>query len=232
MAWLPAVLAAIVLVLAVAGRRARVADWGHPVLNVLDGLNRLFCRYYHHLRADPIPLPAAGPALVAANHLSGLDPMLMMAASPRPLRFMIATEQYHRFGLEWFFRWIGCIPVDRERAPQKAFRAALTALAAGEVVAMFPHGRIRHRGERPPHIKSGVVRLARLAHAPIYPVLIGGVRGQGYTVMAPFIPSHARLRAFPPLDCSREDPGTCLKELARLLDDTDPAAGPEQAAAD
>ncbi len=57
--------------------------------------------------------------MVVANHISGLDPLLMAAASRRSLHFMIAREQYERFGLKWLFRMAGCIPVDRERAPEK-----------------------------------------------------------------------------------------------------------------
>src|SRR5690606_17846252 len=98
----------------------------------LDGLNRIFCRRFHRLTGR-IDLPERGPVLVASNHVSGLDPLLMIAASRRPLRFIIAREEYERWWFTWLFRAIGCIPIDRSRNPHVAFYAARRALAAGEV---------------------------------------------------------------------------------------------------
>jgi len=133
-----------------AARAAAVADWGRGWLNWLDGLNRLICRRWHRLEGEGPALPASGGAIVVANHLSGLDPLLMIAVSRRPLHFMIATEEYHRYGLTWLFRAVGCIPVDRSARPERALRAAVRALEQGHVVALFPHGRI-HRPDEPHH---------------------------------------------------------------------------------
>ncbi|MEO6697390.1 MAG: lysophospholipid acyltransferase family protein, partial [Gammaproteobacteria bacterium] len=133
---------------------ANQADWGGRWLNRLDGLNRLFCRHYHRLHYTPIRLPDQGCALVASNHVSGLDPLLLIAAARRPLRFVIAREEYQRFGLTWLFRAIGCIPVERERQPGQALRQALRALERGEVVVLFPHGKI-HLDSDPPRKLKG-----------------------------------------------------------------------------
>ena len=96
-----------------------------------------------------LPLPRSGPAIVVANHVSGLDPLLLVSASRRPLRFIVAREQYRRPELKWLLRAMGCIPVDRERQPQKALRHALRSLREGEVVALFPEGRIHLPGDAP-----------------------------------------------------------------------------------
>ena len=94
---------------------ANGADWGSRWLNRLDGLNRILCRRVHRLKHEPLKLPVSGGVLVASNHVSGLDPLLLIAASPRPLRFLIAREQYQRWWLRWLFRAVGCIPVERTR---------------------------------------------------------------------------------------------------------------------
>jgi 1-acyl-sn-glycerol-3-phosphate acyltransferase len=100
--------------LSAVGREANGADWGNDWLNRLDGLARLFCRRFHRLDAAPLPVPASGGALLAANHISGLDPILMLAVCPRPLRFMVAKEEYNRWWLRWLYDRIGFIPVDRQ----------------------------------------------------------------------------------------------------------------------
>lgn len=197
---------------------ANRADWGSPWLNRLDGLTRIFCRRFHRFRHDPVPLNGAGPALLVSNHVSGLDPMLLVAACHRPVRFIIAEEQYRRFGLTWLFRAIGCIPVDRKGAPSRAYRAALNALAAGEVVALFPHGRIHLDNDPPRALKPGVVRMAQLSGAPVYPVRVEGIRGQGHVVRAVLMRSHARLHAFAPLHCRELSTAECLARLRELLD--------------
>lgn len=221
------------LALAWAGRRtvraldaARRADWGNPWLNRLDGLNRIFCQRFHRLEHDAIPLNGDGPALLAANHVSGLDPMLMAAACDRPVRFIIAEEQYRRFGLNWLFRAIGCIPVDRTGAPARAYRAALAALAAGEVVALFPHGRIHLDSDPPRPLKTGVARMAKLSGAPIYPLRIEGVRGEGYVVRAVLVRSRARVSAFAPLHCRDLSIEECLERLRQHLDAADSRTEP------
>ena len=200
-------------------RAAARADWGHGWLNTVDGLNRIFCRRFHRLRAAhlPLPLPKHGPALVVANHVSGLDPLLLIAASERPLRFIIAREQYERFGLHWLLRAVGCIPLDRAASPHRALAAARHALQHGEVVALFPHGRIHLEREGPVRLKPGILHLAKLSGAPVYPLRIDGVRGAGRTVSAVFLRSRARLTLFPHLYYVDSDPERLLETLGQQL---------------
>ncbi len=190
-----------------------VADWGNRWLNRLDGLNRIFCRRFHRLVHEPLNLPATGGVLVASNHVSGLDPLLLIAASPRPLRFLIAREQYDRWWLRWLFRAVGCIPVERARNPRSALAAARKALEHGEVVALFPHGRIHLDHHAPTPLKRGIVLLARMTGAPIFPVRVEGVRAQGMTVAAVFISSRAVVRSFTPLQCDDRLDEDCLETL-------------------
>ncbi|HEC20205.1 MAG TPA: 1-acyl-sn-glycerol-3-phosphate acyltransferase [Gammaproteobacteria bacterium] len=210
---------------------ANGVDWGSSLNNHIVGCIALFCRYVHHFQYQPIPLPAEGGALVVANHISGLDPFLLIVASPRPLRFLIAREEYERFGLRWLFRRGRCIPVDRDRNPERALREALRALEAGDVVALFPQGRIHLESDGPRKLKGGVVRLAHKSGCPIYPVRVDDVRGAGHTVRGVLFPSEAKLRVAPVLHCEDMDHATCLDILAaRLaLDSALPDNPPEQA---
>jgi 1-acyl-sn-glycerol-3-phosphate acyltransferase len=196
---------------------ATQADWGDPWTTRIAGFIGLFCRYMHRFQFDPIPLPAEGSALVAANHISGLDPFLLIAASPRPLRFLIAREEYERFGLNWLFRRAQCIPVDRERNPERALREALRALNNGEVVAVFPQGRIHLPTAGLRKLKGGVVRLAHQCDCKIYPVRVSDVRAAGHTALAVIVPSRSRLRTFSELDCNGQSHDDCLALLAERL---------------
>jgi len=215
----------VALLLLWSGRRAiraldRVngADWGGPWVNRIDALNRLFCLRYHRLCADPVPLPAEGPALVAANHLSGLDPLLLAATCRRPLRFLIASEQYHRFGLTWLFRLARCIPVDRSGRPERALRQVVQALKAGEVVAIFPHGTIHLDSDPPRPLKPGVARLAQWGGCPVVPLRLEGIRGEGRILGAVWRRSRARLRAFPPIACDHLATRECLAAIAAVIE--------------
>ena len=194
------------------------ADWGGLHLNWLDGWTRLLCRLLHGVKTTPLLLPEQGAAIVAANHVSGLDPLLLIAASRRPLRFLIASEEYHRPVLHWLFRAAGCIPVDRQGRPEKALRAALAALEKGDVVALFPHGGIHLDSDAPKRIKAGVVRLAAWSGAAVYPVRIDGVTAQGKVLTAPFVPSRVTLTIGTPIRVDDTDHKAAIQSITMAIE--------------
>lgn len=223
--WLGVAVVILVIWLLRIGKRAQQADWGNEFLNSLDGLNRLFCKHYHRLKYDQISLPEAGGAIVAANHVSGLDPLLMSCACKKPLRYMIATEEYERPLLRWLYKTMGAIPVDREGAPEKAFYAALKALDEGEFVTVYPQGRITLPGESVA-LKRGVVLLADLAEAPIIPVRLSGISGVGKVFPAIFMRSRARLEVGPPIYVTGPKDKEALSELGSFISASRAAEGP------
>lgn len=194
------------------------ADWGGSSVNWLDGWTRLICRYIQRLPEQKIALPETGPAIVVANHVSGVDPLLLISASKRPLRFLIAREEYERPIVHWVFKKAGCIPVDRTGRPEQALRQALRALQQGEVIALFPHGKIHLDTDPPRKIKGGVGRLASWSGAPIFPVRIDGVKAQGKVFTAPFIPSRVLLTMGQPIQCSPETMEECLQKIILTIE--------------
>ncbi len=193
-------------------------DWGHPWTNFLDGLNRWYCQRFHRLDNVQLHIPVEGPAVVVSNHVSGLDPLLLIAASRRPLRFLIAREQYERLGLRWLFQAAGCIPVDRQSRPDVAMRSALKKLKEGEVVALFPHGKIHLDSDPPRRLKPGAARLALFTGSPLIPVRITGIRGEGHVVLAVFLRSWARLTTYSPIPTEGLDVDVIDQQLAEVLD--------------
>ncbi len=198
-------------------REANLIDWGASWLNWVDGFIRLICTRYHRLSLVDLSLPAEGPAILVANHISGLDPLLMIACSRRPLRFLIAREQYRRFGLQWLFRAAGCIPVDRERSPEKAMRQAFKALRKGEVVALFPHGKIHLDSDPPRRTKAGAARLAAISLAPVIPLRISGVAREGHVVSAVLLRSRARVERQPLIEAESTPPDRLHDAIERAI---------------
>ena len=199
------------------GHKNHVADWGGFTINVVDGWIRIYCRYFHHFIYQPIPISNNGPTLLACNHISGLDPFLVVAACRHPIRFMIAKEEYERFGLQWLFKAAGCIPVERSGRVESAFNTTLSSLHQGEVVLLFPEGGINRTSQPLNKLKQGIIKLAKMAEVPITPLRLEGIRGQGHTMPAFVLPSQSRLTVLSELNCENKTDKEALAQLALLL---------------
>lgn len=198
-------------------KKENKTDWGNRGLNILDGINRIYCKYYHGLKSDALHLPESGSALLVANHISGIDPMALIAASHRPLRFIIAEEQYNRFGLKWLFKSVGCIPVNRQVRPERAMREAIRRLRKGEVVALFPQGGITLFSDEKTPLKAGVVRLARIAKCPIIPAHIDGVKGIGHVFRSVIYPGKITIQCHDPIAAESMQEEEILQLIAQLI---------------
>jgi len=219
MAWLIAVILLLLCYgLIVLGNQASEVDWGGRAINWIDGFGRLLCKYLHRLPDTKIPLPEQGAAIVVSNHVSGLDPFILIAACHRPLRFLIAREQYERPILHWLFKASGCIPVDRSGKPELALRQALRALEAGEVLAIFPHGKIHLDTDPSRKLKGGAVRLSTWTQTPIYPVRIDGVGGEGKEVLAAFIPSHIKFGMAESFISDKDETKETLERIRKAIE--------------
>jgi 1-acyl-sn-glycerol-3-phosphate acyltransferase len=118
-------------------------------------------------------IPATGPLLVAANHVSDLDPPLLAALFPRPLAFMGKAELFEPRWLGWLFAYAGVIPVRRGATERRSLDRALAVLARGQAVAVFPEG-TRYASGVLGRAHPGVGLLAARSGAPVLPVAILG----------------------------------------------------------
>ncbi|MDR3632406.1 MAG: lysophospholipid acyltransferase family protein [Isosphaeraceae bacterium] len=170
-------------------------------------LNRLFCSLWHGLDSTSMaPLPERGPAILIANHTSGLDPSLLQATSRRVLGFLIAREFYEHRVFHPICRILGCIPVNRDGHDLAAVRAALLALKAGRVVPIFPEGRINPTSGRTIlEPKPGVAFIVLRARVPVIPAFIWGTPATNRIVRALVTPSRAHVIYGPPIDPSALD---------------------------
>lgn len=125
-------------------------------------------------------IPTFGPVLLASNHVSYLDPLLLAYVADRRrrrVRFLAKAELFEKRGLAWGLKRIKQIPVQRNTSDAaSSLEAAVDALRAGECVTVFPEGTISLDLE-PMAGKTGTARLAAAAGVPVTPVgLWGGHR--------------------------------------------------------
>ncbi len=113
-------------------------------------------------------IPSAGAAILVCNHVSFVDAVLLMAASPRPIRFLMDRQIFATPVLGGFFRLLKAIPIAPQREDpagyEQAFAKARAALDEGELVCIFPEGGITRDG-RLAEFKGGGMKL--LAHHPV-----------------------------------------------------------------
>jgi 1-acyl-sn-glycerol-3-phosphate acyltransferase len=114
-----------------------------------------------------------GPLIVAANHESLLDPVVLQAALDRRVHFLMTSDYYFKPVLNRYSRIMRCIPVMEGRFNREAIRSAVAVLAAGRPVAIFPQGEIRNEGDLSSPMR-GMALLAAKSNAPVLPVRISG----------------------------------------------------------
>ncbi|MBA4175097.1 MAG: glycerol acyltransferase [Leptothrix sp. (in: Bacteria)] len=175
-------------------------------------------------------IPAEGAAILVCNHVSFVDAMLLMAASPRPIRFIMDHRIFATPVLGWLFRLGKAIPIapqkDDPAAYEQAFAQARQVLAEGELLAIFPEGGITRDGTLG-EFKGGVMKILQTHPVPVVPLALQNLWGsyfsriEGGTAMArPFrrgLFSPVTLVAGPALAAAQVTPGLLRERVAGLL---------------
>ncbi len=116
-------------------------------------------------------IPASGPVIIASNHISNWDPVLISLGCRRDVHFMAKDELFRNPLAAAFFGAVNAIPIRRGVLDRRALRAASELLRGGNVLLMFPGGTRDKSGEvRDP--KSGVGFIACKHEAPVVPAYI------------------------------------------------------------
>ena len=139
--------------------------------------------YRFKVRGDE-HIPARGAAILVCNHVSFIDPVLLMAASPRPIRFIMDHRIFAMPVLGWFFKLAGAIPIAPQREDpgtyELAFERARTVLADGELLCIFPEGAITRDGELG-EFKGGVMKLLESNPVPVVPLALQNLWGSYFS---------------------------------------------------
>lgn len=127
------------------------------------------------LGADNIP--ARGPAIIAPNHLSAIDPVFVLLASRRRVTYIGKADYWDSWKTRWFVELGGVIPVRREDSleAQGSLRAGISVLRSGRLLGIFPEG-TRSPDGRLFKGKTGVARMALEARCPVIPTGLIGTR--------------------------------------------------------
>jgi len=124
-------------------------------------------------------IPARGGALLTPNHASWVDAVLLIAATDRPIRFLMFKGVYDNPVIKPFARMLKIIPIASDQGPREmihSLREASEALRNGEVVCIFPEGEITRIGQMLP-FRRGFERIIKGIDVPIVPVNIDGIWG-------------------------------------------------------
>ena len=134
-------------------------------------------------------IPAQGPLLIVANHLSLADPPVVGASISRKAMFMAKEELFHARFSSYVIRNFGAFPVRRGGLDRKALNQAEQLLAQGMALTMFPEGKRSRNAQLQPAFPGSALIASRIG-APILPVGITGtekIRGAAWVLHRPEI---------------------------------------------
>lgn len=133
---------------------------------------------------DADRIPDAGPAVLVCNHVSYVDALVIGAASPRPIRFVMDHRIFRTPFLGWIFRAAKAIPIAPAKEDpfmmERAFVDIAEALHQGELVCIFPEGKLTHTGEIN-EFRGGIAKIVERNKVPVIPMALRGLWGSVFT---------------------------------------------------
>jgi 1-acyl-sn-glycerol-3-phosphate acyltransferase len=185
--------------------------------------------YRFKVRGDE-HIPTTGAAVLVCNHVSYVDAVLLMAASPRPIRFIMDHRIFATPVLGWLFKLGKAIPIAPQKddpvAYERAFEAARQVLAEGDLLGIFPEGGITRSGELG-EFKGGVMKILQTHPVPVVPLALQNLWGSyfsriegGTAMVKPFrrgLFSPVALVAGPALPAAQVSPQGLRERVAGLL---------------
>jgi 1-acyl-sn-glycerol-3-phosphate acyltransferase len=129
-------------------------------------------------------IPEQGPAILVCNHVSFVDALIIFAACPRPVRFVMDHDIFKIPLLSFIFRTARAIPIaSRKQDPElmeRAFAAVDQALADGDMVCIFPEGKITATGDINA-FRPGISRILERRPVPVIPLALRGLWGSFFS---------------------------------------------------
>ncbi len=142
--------------------------------NIVRMIFRFFLRFYGRWEIRGVQhIPTSGPAILAPNHVSYLDPLLAATPLKRPVWFVAKEELWRVPVLNWLLPRCHAFPIKPGTPDRAALRRALAELSAGHLLCIFPEGTRSDDGNLLP-AEPGIALLVKHSGAPVIPVAIIG----------------------------------------------------------
>lgn len=129
-------------------------------------------------------LPEEGAAVLVCNHVSYMDAIVIMAYSPRPIRFVMDHRIFKIPFLSWVFRNAKAIPIAPAKEDpwlmEKSYIDIAKALHEGELVCIFPEGKLTATGDMN-EFKGGIMKILERSPVPVFPMALRGLWGSFLT---------------------------------------------------
>jgi len=143
-----------------------------PILyKILIPINKVFIKIYKPTYNNLENIPKSSSVVLAGNHTSKLDPLLLMSSTNRCIHFLAKIELYHGIK-KYFFKNVGIIPVDRKRKNPAALSLANKYLQDKKVIGIFPESTINKTKNIIMPFKYGAVKMAKETNSYIVPFAI------------------------------------------------------------
>lgn len=154
------------------GKKRFKGEIGYSLLTPI--MRVLFRFYYNPKIINKEVIPEEGPILIVGNHKHIYDQCLTIMATKRVIHYM-AKKEYFDGKMAWFFKLVGCIPVDRSIKDHNATEKALKVLNSGGAIGLFPEGtRNKTKDVFLLPFKFGTVSMAKKTNATIIPFGLTG----------------------------------------------------------
>jgi 1-acyl-sn-glycerol-3-phosphate acyltransferase len=175
------------LFVAVAVMNAAIAVYIYTLVPefLLRFLSWLLVTVLYRLRIEGIDrIPEHGPALLICNHVSFVDPIVISAACRRPVRFIMEASIFRIPVLNVVFRGMKAIPVapakEDPEVYERAFAVVAQELRAGELVCIFPEGRLTADGDVR-EFRAGMLRILNETPVPVIPMALSNLWGSMFS---------------------------------------------------
>ena len=136
-------------------------------------LKPIFILYYNPKIINKEAIPKEGPIIIAGNHKHLYDQCLTIISTKRIIRYM-AKKEYFDGKMAWFFKSVGCIPVNRQIKDSNAKNSAIEVLKEKGAIGIFPEGTRNKTKEFLLPFKFGTVSMAQKTGATIIPFGLTG----------------------------------------------------------